>query len=134
MTTIESKKVEVNAAVGEVFKFLIDMRNFKELLPQDKISAWEADENYCAFKVQGTYKIRLDKDRVEEPYKLFLKSGEGSPFSFDLTVNLDEKGDGTMAYQICEADLNPFIKMMVEKPLRNLFDYIADRLKEKFQS
>ena len=132
MTTIESKHVDVKAPVQEVFDFLSDMNNFKELLPQDRITNWESDTDYCSFKVQGTYKIRLDKAGAEAPNKLFLKSGEGSPFAFTLDVNLEEQSGATHAYQICKADLNPFIKMMVEKPLKNLFDYIADRLNASF--
>lgn len=134
MTTIESKKVDVNAPVQEVFEYLGDMNNFKDLLPMDRISNWESDTDYCSFKVQGTYTIRLDMNGAEAPNKIFLKSGEGSPFAFDLNIHLNEAGEATNAYQVCEADLNPFIKMMVEKPLRNLFDYIADQLKAKFQS
>jgi len=43
-------------------------------------------------------------------------------------VHLDGADGSTQAYQVFEADLNPFIKMMVESPLRNLFDHIADRM------
>jgi len=57
-----------------------------------------------------------------------LISGENSPFSFSLNIILTES-DGTCDAQLlCEADINPFLKMMVEKPLNNLFDYMADRL------
>jgi len=41
-------------------------------------------------------------------------------------VNLEERGENTHAGQVFEADLNPFIKMMVESPLKHLFDHIAD--------
>ena len=36
----------------------------------------------------------------------------------------------TTAFQVFEADLNQFIKMMVESPLKNLFDHIADKMVE----
>ena len=45
-------------------------------------------------------------------------------------MHLVENGGLTEAHQIFEAELNPFIKMMVEKPLKNLFDHIADKMVE----
>jgi hypothetical protein len=30
---------------------------------------------------------------------------------------------------VFNGEINPFIKMMVEKPLKNLFDHIADKMK-----
>ena len=42
---------------------------------------------------------------------------------------MSETDGVTKAKQEFNADLNPFIKMMVEKPLKNLFDHIADRMK-----
>lgn len=132
MTAIESKQVDVKAPVSEIFTFLSDLNNFKELLPQDRISDWQSAEDFCSFKVQGTYKIRLDRKELLPPDKIILQSGEGSPFKFTLEVFLNEQGDSTLAQQVCQADLNPFIKMMVEKPLKNLFDHIADKLKAKY--
>lgn len=132
MTTIESKKVKVNAPSNEVFTFLSDMTNFKELLPQDRITDWQATSESCSFKVQGTYKIGLERSELLPHDKLILKSGPGSPFGFVLHVNLKEVDGLTEAWQICEADLNPFIRMMVEKPLKNLFDHIADKLEAHY--
>ena len=132
MTNIESKEVDVQASQAEVFTFLSDLNNFKELLPTDRISDWQSDKDFCSFKVQGTYKIRLDLKELLPPGKIILQSGEGSPFKFHLHINLDENGASTKAHQVCEADLNAFLKMMVEKPLKNLFDHIADKLKAKY--
>jgi hypothetical protein len=44
-------------------------------------------------------------------------------------VFLKEEGGVTTAWQEFKGDINPFIKMMVEKPLKNLFDHIADKMK-----
>lgn len=130
---IESKHVVVPAAPKAVFDYLSDMNNFKELLPQDRISDWESREDYCSFKIQNTATIDLQKTGGTEAEGLVFESGPKSPFKIKLEVFLKEEGGETAAYQICNADVNAFLKMMVEKPLRNLFDYIADRLVAKFQ-
>jgi len=131
---IESKTVSVAANPEEVFKYVSNLNNFKNLLPQDRISEWESNDDYCSFKVQGTATIDLHLKNSKEFSELYLESGEKAPFPIKLTVFLSEMENGTKAYQIMEAQINPFLKMMVEKPLANLFDYIADKLVEQFNS
>ena len=129
MTTIESKKVEIAKPAQELYDFLRDMNNFQQLLPEGRISEWKSDGTSCSFKVQGAATIGLQLDGGTPPNLLKLKATERSPFPFTLDVHLDETNGTTTAGQVFNADLNPFIKMMVEKPLKNLFDHIADRMK-----
>lgn len=131
---IESKKVSVPAGKEAVFNYVKDLNNFKSLLPQDRISDWESTETYCSFKVQGTATIDLNLKEATEFDHILLESGERSPFPFTLNVYFSEEDGKTTAFQIMDAKINPFLKMMVEKPLTNLFDYIADKLTEKVSS
>ncbi|HKL02424.1 MAG TPA: SRPBCC family protein [Cryomorphaceae bacterium] len=131
---IESKKVSVPAQPEKVFEYISDLNNFRSLLPEDRISEWESNQNYCSFKVQGTATIDLKLEEKDAFSRLLLRSGDKSPFSFTLEVFLVEANGQTEAHQLMNADINPFLKMMVEKPLANLFNFIADRLAEKFSS
>ena len=74
-------------------------------------------------------KIGLKVAAVES--QLVKLESVDSPFSFTIDVHLDANDEGTNAYQIVNLDLNPMMKMMVEKPLRNLFDHISDRLQSE---
>ncbi len=129
MTTIESKRVEIAKPAQDLYTFLQDMNNFQQLLPQDRISEWKSDGRSCSFKVQGAATIGLELAGGEAPDHVILKATERSPFPFTLNVFLKEDGGVTTAWQEFKGDINPFIKMMVEKPLKNLFDHIADRMK-----
>ena len=130
MTTIESKKVEIRKPAAELYAFLQDMNNFQQLLPASRISDWQSDGKSCSFKVQGAATIGLALDGGEAPSLVKMKATERSPFPFTLDVHLNEANGTTTLHQIFNADLNPFIKMMVEKPLGNLFDHIAEKMKE----
>lgn len=128
---IESEKVIVNCSKEEVFSYVSDMNNIINLLPQDKVSEWKSTENDCSFKVQNTAVISLVKDGDEAPTKLFLKSGEKSPFPFSLIIHINEAEDGNCeGYILFDGKVNAFLKMMVEKPLTNLFNYMSNKLKE----
>lgn len=131
---IESKKELVNQSIQTVFDFLKDTRNIYEVLPQDKISDWKADELSCSFKVQGGIVISFVQTSVQSPTTICLKSGDKAPFPFTLTVNLIEKGENqTEGSLFFDGEVNMFLKMLVEAPLTNLFDFMTNKLKEKFQ-
>lgn len=129
MTTIESKHVEIAKSAQELYTFLTDMNNFEQLLPKDRISEWKSDGRSCSFKVQGAATIGLELNGGSEPDHVRYKATERSPFPFTLDVHLKESGGTTEAWQVFNGELNPILKMMVEKPLKNLFDHIADRVK-----
>ena len=129
---IESTKVTVNQSIGNIFTFLKDSNNILNLLPQDKISDWKSDETSCSFKVQGGVIISLIQDGQEGDSKLFLKSGEKSPFPFRLTIHLDQIDGSTEGFIHFDGEVNMFLKMMVEKPLTNLFNYMSNKLQVYF--
>lgn len=125
---IESKHVQIAKPASELYAFLQDMNNFKELLPEGKISEWESDMDSCSFKVQGAATIGLQLDGGTPPTHLKMLSTDRAPFPFTLDVHLAEVEGVTDAFQVFDADINPMLKMMVERPLKNLFDHIADKM------
>ena len=125
---IESQKATVQASQTEILEFLSNAENLIHLLPQDKISDWEATTEQCSFKVQGGIVITLIQNGMESPNKLFLKAGEKSPFPFDLTVHISSVNGATEGYSEFEGKVNMFLKMMVEKPLTALFDHMTKQL------
>lgn len=130
MTTITSKTVEVPRPTEEIFEYLSDLSNFKELLPQDKISDWEGQEDRCSFKVQKMAIIPLVKESTEKPNLIHIISGEKAPFPFTLDIKLEDVDGKTKGHMEFNGEMNAFLKMMAERPLTNLFNYIADKLVE----
>lgn len=131
---LESSKVIVNAKQETVFEFLKDSTNLIHILPTDQISDWKATETACSFKVQGGITIPLVQAGNEGTEKLFMKSGEKAPFSFMLTIHINEQGDQTEGYIEFNGEVNLFLKMMIEKPLTALFNIMSKKLKEHFEA
>ncbi len=130
MTVIESKKVQLSCTPETAYNYVTDLNNFSELLPLERITDFKASEDSCSFKAQGSFNIGLKKGETTPHSKVILEATDNSAIKFNLEVYIDEKEGGCEVYQICNAQLNPFLKMMVEKPLNNLFDYIADRMQK----
>lgn len=130
---IESKKVVVNATQEAIFKFLSDSNNLVKILPQDKISDWKSTSTECSFKVQGGVTISLIQNGSDNMNKIFMKSGEKSPFPFKLTIFINKTDEISNGYIEFDGEVNMFLKMMVEKPLTALFNHMAEKLQEQFQ-
>lgn len=130
---INSNKVNVSASGNDVFDFLIDMNNIIHLLPQDKVTDFKSTDKDCSFKVQGGVVISLELESSEPGKEIKMKSGAKSPFPFHLTIHLNETDGLTEGYINFNGEVNMFLKMMVEKPLTNLFNYMSEKIKTHFE-
>ena len=129
---IDSTKVVVAANHEVVASFLKDSNNLIHMLPKEQIADWRSTAEECSFKVQGAVVISLIQDGYEDSTKIFMKSGEKSPFPFRLTIHLESQGDLTNGYIAFDGEVNVFLKMMVEKPLTALFNIMSENLKKHF--
>jgi carbon monoxide dehydrogenase subunit G len=127
MTKIESKRVAVSASPEKVSAFLTNTDNIQKLLPEGKYSDWKSDGTVCSFKIQGAYTIGLRIKEIISNTNVIYESTEGSPFAFTLNTHISPTETGSEAYLLCDAQLNPFLEMIVKGPLKSLFDYMADR-------
>lgn len=124
---IKSSTSNVSANIETVKSFLSDPRNLERLLPADRISQFEANEESCSFVVQGGINISLLLDQQHEN-TICYRSGAGSPFPFMLNICLTAQGVQTAGYVLFDGEINGFLKLMVEKPLKSLFEGMIERL------
>lgn len=132
MTKIESDIVETNKSAEKLFIFLTDFNNFKSLLPEDKISDFQSTHDTCSFAVKNMPTIGMKIIGKTPNTTINIVSHQGKiPFEFTLLVKLTPIGDTNSKVQmIFEADMNMMIRMMVEKPLTNLFNILVHKVKE----
>lgn len=128
MTKIESKKVTADNSIENIFNFLSDFNNFKHLMPP-QVAKWQSTADQCSFEINGMATIGMKIVSKTPHTKIEIVSDGKVPFNFTLTVNLnaveEKKTEGQLVF---EAQLNPMLKMMVEKPLTNFFNMLADKL------
>ena len=129
---LKSKTGLINKSINNVFEYLSDLNNYNELLPADKISDWESDVDSCSFKIKGAASIGFQKKSTEPFNRINLISGDKSPIDFDLAIILSEQDGETKGHIEFESNVNPFLRMMIEKPLKNLFEHMVDKMEEKF--
>lgn len=132
MTEIRSQTVQVGASADELRMHLLDLKNLGPLLPQDKVKGFAGTAEQVSFKIQGGLEIRLTRTASAFQDGVLRLKGGGAPFEFHLDLQVKEDGDGAEASVVCQADLNPFMRMMAQKPLESLFRHIAGQVEEKF--
>jgi carbon monoxide dehydrogenase subunit G len=130
---IESQKTGINCLPEKVFNFLSDFDNFTSLIPEQVIN-WKSTGDTCSFEVKGLATLGL-RIISKTPFSEINMKGEGKlPFGF--TFNAYIQGAGTQQCQVqlvIDADMNPFIAMMAEKPLQNFVDMLLPRLKQEME-
>ena len=129
---LKSKTGNINGPVETVFDYLNDLNNYRDLFPADKISDWESDKDSCSFKIKGAASIGFVKKSTEPFSKINLISGDKSPIDFELTIVLSDNAGKTEGNIEFESNVNPFLRMMIEKPLKNLFESMIDNMEGKF--
>ncbi|MDR1743528.1 MAG: SRPBCC family protein [Dysgonamonadaceae bacterium] len=116
---------------SDVFTVLSDFSKLeliKDRIPDDKISDFSFDRDRCSFNVNPMGEVTFVV--VErEPHKLIKFKSENLPFEIFLWVQLVEKAEKDTKLRITvRADLNPFLKSMMYKPLCDAVDKISDVL------
>ncbi|MGQ0829544.1 MAG: SRPBCC family protein [Bacteroidota bacterium] len=130
MTKIESEKVDINNSASAVFNYLSDFNNFQKLMPP-QVTNWTSTADECSFTINGMATIGMKIIETNPSTKLTISSNGKVPFEFKLFVLLAEKDANNCVGQLVfESDLNPMMKMMVEKPLGNFFNMLAQKMKD----
>jgi len=131
---IETSHQTINSSQEEVFNFLMDMNNFKELFPRDKVESWEATTDSCSCKIKSMGTIELKRVASTPNTLIYLDSFGKAPFKFTLNLFLEEEEKDTCKVHLeFDGDINPFMKMMLEKPLTEFFEKLVIHLAKKYQ-
>lgn len=129
---IQSTEVAIHTNITSVRAFLCDAQNLSFILPQENISKFQATKELCSFYAQGGILITLLFDQQEEQLVRY-RSGEGSPFSFTLTVSLSQEGEYCHGQVIFDGQVNGFMKVLIKQPLTSLFEQMSSQMKAYFE-
>ena len=125
---IKSKRAVVSKAPYELYMLFTDMRNFVNLLPEDKKEGVEADYDWIHAQVQG-FNIGV-KVVSRVPYSKIGYADDGAPFKFGLTLHFDPAGDPykTDFQIVVDAELNFMMKTILGGKIKEGLDKVVDAL------
>jgi hypothetical protein len=130
MLKIKSDIVNVDCSKSKCMEFISDMNNYNLLFPEDKISEWNANADSCFMKIQNAYSLDMKMVEINEEGNIKINSGAKSPFNFDLHIEIIENEDNEQctAQITCNANVSSALKIIIGKPLNQLFNYMAHKI------
>ncbi|RKW55230.1 MAG: SRPBCC family protein, partial [Prevotella sp.] len=131
MSTFESSIRQIPYKQEAVFNILSDLSNIeriKDKLPKDKLEQMTFDSDSISVSVNPVGQIKLRIVEREAPKCIKFETAD-SPVPFNLWIQVVPNGDNASKMKLTiKAELNPFIKGMVKKPLMEGLEKIADLL------
>ena len=131
MTKFESSVKEIPYGQERVYNKLADLSNLeaiKDRLPEDKVKDISFDTDTLSFSVAPVGQLTL-KIIDREPDKCIKFETVNSPLPFNMWIQI-----APVAVEECKLkitigmELNPFMKTMVQKPLQEGLEKMADML------
>ncbi|MDR2118244.1 MAG: SRPBCC family protein [Tannerellaceae bacterium] len=114
-----------------VFAMLSDLSNLervKDRIPQDKLKDFSFDSDSCSFSVDPVGKITF-RIVEREPNRTIKFTTANSPVPLNMWVQLKQVAENDTRLRLTvRAELNPFIKPMVSKPLQDALEKISTML------
>jgi len=126
---IESQQKIVQKSQKELFEFLTDVANFKNILP-DSLEEFESNEDSFKFALKGMPAVRLKFEKKQAFDMIKLKATSDS-FPIYLTCKILPVSDSESKAQLFfDGEINAMMAMMLKKPLQNLLDGLVEKMEE----
>jgi hypothetical protein len=131
MTKFESGVKVIPASQEAVYEKLSDLNNLekvKDRLPEDKVKNLSFDAESLSIDVNPVGKIVLQIVE-KEPCKCIKFGTTTSPLPFNLWIQIVPTADNECKMKLTIGiEINPFMKAMVQKPLQEGLEKMADML------
>ena len=125
---LEGRKIVVNKSANALVEMLNKPEDYKNLMP-DSLQNFEVRDNGFKFGLKGMPEIALKIEEVSDK-AVVLKSASSS-LDFELKGVMNALNENQTEVQLLfDGKFNPFIKMMVEKPLQNFINTLSDNLEK----
>lgn len=115
-------------AVYDNISNLRNLEKVRDRIPEDKVNDFSFDEDTVSLNVAPVGELKLRICEREEPKCVKFETVE-SPVPFNVWVQVLPVDESNAKMKVTvKAELNPFIKSMVEKPLQDGVEKIAEAL------
>jgi len=127
---IESKIGKAAYSDREIYAFITDFNNFRELVPADKVSHWESTEEQCSFQVDPVGRTGLEI--IEKTPSSLVKMASLKSYSnhqFTIWIQLKSLGEKDTRIRITiEPQVNKMLIPMIKLPLKKFVDGLVSKI------
>lgn len=125
---LKSQVATVQKSAADTCKFLSDVKNYEQLMP-DTIQKFEViRENAFVFGLSGMPEIALEIKKVEAPNKVVL-GAISDKLPFTLISHIHEVNASTSTVELhFEGEFNMMMSMMIKAPIKKFIGTLAENL------
>ena len=131
MSQYESSVKNIPYPQERVYSKLEDLNNLEALkgkIPEDKVKDFSFDRDQATVEIPQLGKVTIRVVEREEP-KCIKFEAVGSPIPFNLWIQIIPDGSEAAKMRVvAKAELNFMLRGMIEKPLKEGLEKIADTL------
>lgn len=126
---VESKIGRLNCDDSRIYGFLSDCSNFQQFVANDKIKNWKSDSESCSFTIDGAGDVtfRIVERRAGELIKFSIENAQAENIFLWVQFKKVHSAD-TRIKLTAKLDVNPMVRMIISKPLKQGLDKIVETL------
>jgi hypothetical protein len=125
---LESRVAKTKKNPEELYNFLIQVENFKTLLPEDTKFELKGEDKFL-FGLKGMPEIALAlTDKT--PHSQVVLGSTSDKLAFKLTCNISVTENGSEAQLLFDGDFNAMMAMMIKGPITKFLEQLANGLEK----
>lgn len=127
---LKSKTVELDKSPQEVCDFLSDVKNFEQLMPENKAKFEVIGDDAFVFALKGMPEIALEMKEINAPNTVVL-GAKSDKIPFTLTANIESRGEAASATTLdFQGEFNAMMAMMIKGPITSFLETLSSNLSE----
>ncbi|AGC75694.1 hypothetical protein LX97_00382 [Nonlabens dokdonensis] len=125
---LESRVAKTQKSPEELYNFLTQVENFKNLMPDDTKFELRGEDKFL-FGLKGMPEIALGlKDKT--PHSEVVLGSTSDKLAFTLTCKIHEASTGSEAQLFFDGDFNAMMAMMIKGPINKFLDQLANGIEK----
>lgn len=126
---IESPKSIICKSDTDVFEFLTDLKNFKQLMPENIDKFEVINDDRFLFSLKGMPEIVLER-KSQTAFSQLVLGAASEKLPFTLTADLlklrESETEVTLSFN---GEFNAMMAMMIKSPITNFMRTLSEKLK-----
>jgi carbon monoxide dehydrogenase subunit G len=124
-----SKTGEVPCGDSDLYAFLTDIRNFKEVMPASMLSDWKATTDKCSFRLDKAGRVSVSLKEAL-PHTMVSYTAENL-FTGNLSLQVIIEpltSHSSKLYITTDINMNPFVRMFIGEAIPQYLDKLIDMI------
>jgi hypothetical protein len=127
----KSRTGQVPCGDRDLYGFLTDIRNFKEVLPSDMLSDWKATADKCSFRIDRAGRVNISLKEAL-PYTMISYTAENL-FTGNLSLKVvieSLTANSSRLYVTSDLKMNPLVRMFIGDAAPQYLDRLIDMIEK----